>query len=260
MADTKISGLTAAGSAADANEFPINEAGASKKVTLTQIETQIMLTPTLTSPIIAAGSSSAASKMTIANGTLLATPEANAIENDGTAWYHTLNTTEGRTQDCNQAIFRLTADQGTVGTTIADFFTSTSSYPTVTNGVYEFNWYLWFLKTTAGTATFTITNTQTYTNINAVCRIGPAAGIQATGTLTTFGIDKITTAAAALPASASLSNAVEHCAHIHAIVECATAGNIRLRITQSAGTVTARRGCYYTVRRLFAGNVGAFVA
>lgn len=37
MADTKISALTAASVAAAANEIPINEAGASKKVTLAQI-------------------------------------------------------------------------------------------------------------------------------------------------------------------------------------------------------------------------------
>lgn len=37
MADTKISALTAAGAAAAANEFPINEAGTSKKVTGTQL-------------------------------------------------------------------------------------------------------------------------------------------------------------------------------------------------------------------------------
>lgn len=37
MADTKISGLTAASVAAAANEFAINEAGASKKLTLQQI-------------------------------------------------------------------------------------------------------------------------------------------------------------------------------------------------------------------------------
>ena len=39
MADVKISALTAAGSAAGANEIPINEAGTTKKVTVTQIIT-----------------------------------------------------------------------------------------------------------------------------------------------------------------------------------------------------------------------------
>lgn len=48
MADTKISALTAAGAAADANEIPINEAGTTKKVTVAQIKTQI-------SPVKASG-------------------------------------------------------------------------------------------------------------------------------------------------------------------------------------------------------------
>jgi hypothetical protein len=39
MADTKISALTAATVAALANELPINEAGNSKKITLTQVQT-----------------------------------------------------------------------------------------------------------------------------------------------------------------------------------------------------------------------------
>ncbi len=39
MADTKISALTAATAAAAANELAINEAGTSKKVTMTQVAT-----------------------------------------------------------------------------------------------------------------------------------------------------------------------------------------------------------------------------
>jgi hypothetical protein len=39
MADTKISALTAAASALAADEFPVNEAGTTKKVTLTQLKT-----------------------------------------------------------------------------------------------------------------------------------------------------------------------------------------------------------------------------
>ena len=38
MADTKISALTAASAAAGANEIPINEAGTTKKITLTQVQ------------------------------------------------------------------------------------------------------------------------------------------------------------------------------------------------------------------------------
>jgi hypothetical protein len=43
MADTKISGLPAAGSALGADEFPVNEAGTSKKVTLTQLQALVQL-------------------------------------------------------------------------------------------------------------------------------------------------------------------------------------------------------------------------
>lgn len=38
MADTKISALTAATSALGADELPVNEAGTSKKVTVTQLQ------------------------------------------------------------------------------------------------------------------------------------------------------------------------------------------------------------------------------
>ena len=41
MANVKISGLTAAANAADANEFEINESGTSKKVTASQILTYV---------------------------------------------------------------------------------------------------------------------------------------------------------------------------------------------------------------------------
>lgn len=44
MADTKISALTAATFALGADELPVNEAGTSKKVTLTQVQSLIQLT------------------------------------------------------------------------------------------------------------------------------------------------------------------------------------------------------------------------
>jgi hypothetical protein len=42
MSDTKISALTAASVAAGANELAINEAGASKKITVTQVNTYLL--------------------------------------------------------------------------------------------------------------------------------------------------------------------------------------------------------------------------
>src|SRR3990167_5919645 len=44
MADTTISNLTAVSAAATTNELPVNEAGASKKVTLTQFQSRFAAT------------------------------------------------------------------------------------------------------------------------------------------------------------------------------------------------------------------------
>jgi hypothetical protein len=85
-------------------------------------------------------------------------------------------------------------------------------------------------------------------------------GTATAGSWPIIGNGTLLTSAAALPASASLTTATQQFTLIRAIAECATAGNIRLSVTCSAGTVTPRRGCYYTARRVFAGNVGTFAA
>ncbi len=211
-------------------------------------------------PVFAAGSGSANTKPKLTSGTLLVTPEAGALEFDGTAFYKSVDATNGRLQECDQNIFRLVANGGAIGPAIADYFGANSSLPTVTNGIYQLDFYCWFLKSTAGTSLWTITNTQTYTNIVAMTHISAVGGIGAIGALSGSGIVTTTAAAAALPVSASLTTAVNHFAHIRAIAECAVAGNIRLRHTSSAGTITPLRGSYYTARRLFAGNVGVFAA
>jgi hypothetical protein len=182
------------------------------------------------------------------------------IEFDGTAFYRTVDTTSGRGQDCNQQIYRIAANLGARGPAIADYFDASSAFPTVTNGIYELTWHLFFLKTTAAQITWTITNTQTYTNLVASWEMWPAAGIQAGGAINGAGIVTTTAAAAALPITASLTTAVNHYHIVRALAECGTAGNIRLRITSGSGTITPLRGSYFTGRRLFAGNVGTFVA
>lgn len=192
-------------------------------------------------------------------GTNLTTAEAGAVEYDGTAFYLTADATTGRSQADNQQIFRLTANGTAIGPAIADYFGANSAIPTVAGGVYELTFYLYYLKTTAGTVTYTITNTAPYTNLVAEYIQSAAGGIATNAAQTGAGIVGVTTAAAALPATPSLTTGANHKAVIRAIAECGTAGNIRLRITSSAGTVTPLRGSYFTVRRLSAGNVGTFV-
>jgi len=104
-----------------------------------------------------------------------------------------------------------------------------------------------------------MTSTAAYTNIAARYQQTAAAGIAAAAAGVDGGIVTTTTAAAALPATTSLTTAVNHNCIIRAIAEIGTAGNIRLRVTESAGTVTPLRGSYYTARRMTP-NTGAFVA
>lgn len=193
-------------------------------------------------------------------GTIMTVAEADALEHSSEAWYRTTDTTNGRTVDSNQNLFRLAANGSALGPTIADFFGANSSLPTVTNGIYELVFDVFFLKTTAGTVTWTITNSQTYTNIVACAYYSASTGIQASAATAGGGIVTTTTAAAALPATGSMTTAVNHHHMIRAIAECATAGNIRLQITASLGTVTPLRGSYYTARRLPSANVGIFAA
>lgn len=84
MADSKISSLSAASAAAAANEFEINEAGTSKKVTGTQIKTFVT-----TAPVFAAGTASASTTPKLTSGTVMTTPEAGALEYDGKVFYAT---------------------------------------------------------------------------------------------------------------------------------------------------------------------------
>ena len=194
------------------------------------------------------------------SGTNLTTPEIGANEFDGTAYFKTVDVTSGRSQDASYHTFRLTVNGSAIGPTIADVFGSNSAFPTVLNGVYEIEIELWFLKTTAGTVTFTLTHTQTYTNLVADWEMCPATGLGTQGAMVKAGIVSNTTAAAALPASASLTDAANFKVVIKATMECGTAGNVRLRATSSAGTITPLRGSKFKARRLYAGNVGTYAA
>lgn len=80
MADTKISALSAVSAAAGAMEIPVNDAGTTKKMTVTQL---------LTAPVFGAGSSTAGSWPKLTDGTVQTTPDAGSIERDANCVYLT---------------------------------------------------------------------------------------------------------------------------------------------------------------------------
>lgn len=226
----------------------------------TLYRTQNLLTgaDTMVGQLTVATGTTSLAPITIPAGTLKTTPAAGDIEADATANYATLNTTNGRMVDDAWHLFRLAAN-GSAISTIADVFGTNDGIPAVTNGVYEIVWDLYGTVATGGTATFTIVNTQTVTNMVADWQGSATAGIAATGALSGAGVVTQTAASVALPTTGLMSAASHHYV-VHAIIEAATAGNVRLRLTMSAGTFTPLRGSYFKVRRLPAGNVGTYVA
>jgi len=218
-----------------------------------------ILNKTFTNPVCTAGTTTVAS-MTITSGAVKTSNNAiGDIEFDGTSFYKTIDLTSGRQQDVCQTVYRITANLSTRGGSIADYFDASSAFPTVAGAVYEFDYHLWFLKNTAGTFTFTLTNSAAnWTNLVGWLIVSGDLAVGAAGTQT--GLVTTTTAAAAFPVTGSLADTKNHHIWVKAIGEINAAGNVRPRVTVSAGTITPLRGSYYTVRRLFAGNVGTFAA
>lgn len=134
MADTKISALTAAGSFLLADEVPVNEAGTTKKVTGTQIQTGV-----LTAAPIPAGSATAGSWPTLASGTLLTSAVAGTIERDANAFYFT---TDADNRAVNVAVhfIRLTATRTFTSNTLqqAIFNSPANGTLTLETGTYLF--------------------------------------------------------------------------------------------------------------------------
>lgn len=217
---------------------------------------------TASGTITTAANTTTVAPIILTHGTLLSTPTADALESDGVANYSTANTTNGRVFDDGWNYFRLTGS-GTGITTIADFFGATGSgIPLVANGVYEIEWHCYFSQATAGTATWTVTTATTaLANITGEYIGSNIAGIGAVGAPQTAAINTTTSSATAFPVTGSEASGATHYFTIRVMVTAGNgASNTRLRLTMSAGTATPLINSYFKVRRLPAGNTGAFVS
>lgn len=206
------------------------------------------------------GGSLSQAPLIIGSGTNLTTALANAIENDGAAFYHTMDTTNGRRYWDGWNYFNLTGS-GTGITTIADFFGATGSgIPLVANGFYEIEWFCYFSQATAGIATWTIvTATTALATLTGEYVGSPIAGIGAVGTPQTAGINVATSSSQAFPVTGTEADAATHRFAIRVKVKAGNgASNTRLRLAMSAGTATPLVNSYFRVRRLSGANVGTF--
>jgi hypothetical protein len=215
--------------------------------------------PTITNLTLAAGTASLA-PLVMTSGTSLTSPVAGAIEFDGSTFFSTDDVTDGRGFIPSAHFYRLTAD-GSAITTIANFFGATSGTALDNNIFYEVEAYLYFLKTTSGTATFTMTFSNAPVNNNAFYVGSQATAVGAVGTPQTAALIKSTATAGALPATNALTSAGNHQYVLRAMFQAnaTTGGTINLQVTSSAGSITPLTGSYYKITRLPAANTGAYV-
>ena len=169
-----------------------------------------------------------------------------------------LNAVSGSGSIVGEQTFRLAADGSAIGPTIADFFGATSAVSLEASSVYEVTIYAVFTKTTAGTATWTLTASSAPTRMVGTYQASPITGIAAGADTSGFaGSQGATTAAFA--ATGSLTTAVNHAYQFSVQLQTNGAANFRLQLTQSAGTATPLAGSYYTVKKISA-TTGTFVA
>jgi hypothetical protein len=237
---------------------PVSLAG-TQTLTNKTLTTPTLTSPTISNGIIAAGTTALA-PLDFTAGALLTSPVEGAMEFDGTAFYTTDDVTDGRGYLASIHYFRLTADGGAI-TTIANFFGATSGMALDAGVFYEIEANLYFTKTTAGTATFTMTFSNGPTNNNANYVGTPVGGVGTAGTAQTAALVKSTATAGALPATGTLTTAVNHQYTLRAMFQAnaSTGGTLNFQVTSSAGSITPLTGSYYKLTRLPAANTGAFV-
>lgn len=193
-----------------------------------------------------------------AAGTNLTAAQAGAVEYDGTFFFATPTTTSGRGQVPCLQTFRLTANGSNIGPAIGDFFGANSSINLAATSVYNIEALAYLQKNTAGTLTWTWTASSAPTLITAMFWAGPVTGIAA-GTPTTLytGSRGATTAAFGATGSITASAFMAYQFKVRVITNAAT--NFRLRVTNSAGTVTPQAGSFYTVSQVSTSQ-GSFAA
>lgn len=155
--------------------------------------------------------------------------------------------------------FHLSAP-GTNITTIANFFGANSNISLVPGGYYEIDIWAWFLKTTAGTVTWTLTNSGAPTGQNIYFRMSPPAGIPAPPGAATFleGAYYNDTQAVRAFTTASLTTAVNHFAQFKIFLRNNTGTSLKIQATSSAGSITPGINSYWFCKQRNPGNVGTF--
>ena len=200
--------------------------------------------PTFTGTVNFPAGTTSVAAIDIANGALLTTPVQGAIEFDGNIMYLTGNTTVGNGRQI------MAGDQfGKLATSASvasggSFFTATVRPYLIAGHLYRFSYDLKFTKTTAGTVTFSFSNSASTT-----LELSGFVNLATQGASTTIGTNGNTihinaTAASTTTSAASFSiaNNGTMAATIDGSVIATADTRINLLVTCSAGTVTSNLG------------------
>lgn len=155
---------------------------------------------------------------------------------------------------------KLSVDGTAIGPAISDYFGATPQIGLMLDAWYEFEYVLYFTKTTAGTLTFTIVTDQAPQLLSADYTGSPVGGVGTVGAPQTAALIKSTSSAAALPVTGSLTTATNHCYRIRGVIRTNLGGGtldtlMKLRVTNSAGTITPLAGSYQKAWRMGTADV-----
>jgi len=216
--------------------------------------------PTLSDPRTFGGTATTAPLRIVTGGVLLTTQTANTFECDDTNLYFSNDSTGGRGAIPAQQYFRLTATGGAI-TTIGNYFGSNSNISLASGGFYEIEIEMFFLKTTAGTVTWTFTNSAAPTGMNLAYRFSPIGGIVSTAAATYLdGQQYNLTSTAPTVVTGSLTTGVNHYAKFHIFLNNSTGTSLKIQAACSAGSITPGIGSNWKCRRLPANSTGTFAA
>jgi len=211
-------------------------------------------TPTAYLHIKAGTATASTAPLKLTSGTNLGTAEAGAIEYDGSYFYATPQTTNGRQLIPASSYYVLAANAAAVGTAIANVFPGTTAIPLVASGIYDIEYVVYFQKTTAGTLVWTILKDAVVTMQHAEMRMSPITGVTSTNAASELfaQLAQQTAASTAFVATGSLTNNANHYMRMRINLVNASATKLYLQVTNSAGTITPMAGSYWRATRIAA--------
>lgn len=198
----------------------------------------------------------------LTSGTNLTTDVGGAIEYDGVNMYGTGDTVSGRGSICLLSQFKLAANGAAIATGIANYFGTTSNIVLVSGGFYDIEITAYFLKSTAGTVTWTLTNSAAPTSQNIYYEMSPITGIVAPpGSASTMLIGQAVNSTAVYSfTTGSLTSGSNYFTRFRIQLNNGTGTSLKIQVTQSAGTLTPYAGSTWVARRLSPTNVGNYAA